>query len=92
MELLQARLTRWGGALPQYRVGHRELVASLRADLGEVPGLALAGAALDGVGIAACVGSAGTAATKIIGDLGLADQDQSQLDDDNHDRLEESRR
>ena len=92
VELLQARLTRWGGALPQYRVGHRELVASLRADLAEVPGLALAGAALDGVGIAACVGSADTAATKIIGDLGLADHDRPEQDKASHDQLEESRR
>ena len=65
-------------------------MASLRKDLAEMPGLALAGAALDGVGIAACVGSADSAATKIIGDLGVSDQDQSQLD--NQDRLEESRR
>jgi oxygen-dependent protoporphyrinogen oxidase len=87
-ELLQARLTRWGGALPQYLVGHRDLVASLRHDLGQVPGLALAGAALDGVGIAACVGSAAVAATKIIDDLGLRDHDQEAV----HDQLEESRR
>ena len=63
---LGAVVARWGGALPQYRVGHRELVARLRADLAQQPGLALAGAALDGVGIAACLGSAATAATKII--------------------------
>src|SRR3712207_6990891 len=35
VELLQARLTRWGGALPQYRVGHQELVASLRDERSE---------------------------------------------------------
>ena len=69
VEVLHRRLTRWGGALPQYRVGHRELVAALRAELAGVPGLALAGAALDGVGIAACLASADAAATKIIGDL-----------------------
>ena len=69
VEVLHRRLTRWGGALPQYRLGHRELVAALRAELAGVPGLALAGAALDGVGIAACLASADAAATKIIGDL-----------------------
>jgi oxygen-dependent protoporphyrinogen oxidase len=87
-ELVQARLTRWGGALPQYLVGHRDLVATLRHDLGQVPGLALAGAALDGVGIAACVGSAAAAATKIIDDLGLQDHDREA----GQDQLEESRR
>jgi oxygen-dependent protoporphyrinogen oxidase len=88
VELVHARLTRWGGALPQYRVGHRELVARLREDLGQVPGLALAGAALDGVGIAACVGSATTATTKIVDDLGLDGHDQ----DVGHEQREESRR
>ena len=76
VQVLHRRLTRWGGALPQYRPGHRELVADLRAGLSTTPGLALAGAALDGVGIAACLASADLAATKIIGDLGLLDHDQ----------------
>jgi oxygen-dependent protoporphyrinogen oxidase len=76
VEMLHARVTRWGGALPQYRVGHRELVAGLRGDLAATPGLAVAGAALDGVGIAACLGSAAAAATKIRDDLGLGDHDQ----------------
>ena len=76
VQILHRRLTRWGGALPQYRPGHRELVADLRAGLTTTPGLALAGAALDGVGIAACLGSADLAATKIIDDLGPTDHDQ----------------
>src|SRR5438874_525220 len=49
------RVTRWGGALPQYAPGHLDRVARARAALADVPGLALAGAAYDGVGIAACV-------------------------------------
>jgi oxygen-dependent protoporphyrinogen oxidase len=69
-ELVAGAVTRWGGALPQYRVGHRDLVARLRADLAAVPGLAVAGAALDGVGIAACLGSAYAAVAKITTDLG----------------------
>ncbi|MFL6027074.1 MAG: protoporphyrinogen oxidase [Friedmanniella sp.] len=96
-ELLQARLTRWGGALPQYLVGHRDLIVRLRNDLAEVPGLAMAGAALDGVGIAACVGSAAVAATKIIAELGLSDHDQVRpaavrRQETEHDQLEESTR
>src|SRR5690606_38041905 len=46
-----SRVTRWGGALPQYGVGHVAGVAALRSAL--PPTLALAGAAFDGVGIAA---------------------------------------
>ena len=69
-ELVTGAVTRWGGALPQYRVGHRDLVTRLRSDLAAVPGLAVAGAALDGVGIAACLGSANAAVAKITADLG----------------------
>jgi oxygen-dependent protoporphyrinogen oxidase len=69
-EVVTTHLQRWGGALPQYRVGHRDLVARLRADVAARPGLAVAGAALDGVGIAACLGSAEAGVTKIISDLG----------------------
>ena len=90
VDVLDARLTRWGGALPQYRVGHRELVVGLRADLAATPGLALAGAALDGVGIAACLGSAVTAATKIIDDLGRSALDQLPETDRPDSRRQES--
>ena len=68
--LLGSAVTRWGGALPQYRVGHRDLVARLRAQTAAVRGLAVAGAALDGVGVAACLGAAQAAVTKIMADLG----------------------
>jgi oxygen-dependent protoporphyrinogen oxidase len=71
-ELITGSVTRWGGALPQYRVGHRDLVARVRQSLAAVPGLAVAGAAYDGIGIAACLGSAAAAVDKITGDLGQA--------------------
>src|SRR5262249_56027105 len=38
------RVTRWGGALPQYTVGHLGRVARIRAALAREPGLAGAGA------------------------------------------------
>jgi oxygen-dependent protoporphyrinogen oxidase len=53
-----ARVTRWGGGLPQYAVGHVERVARIRAAVREVPGLGICGAALDGVGVPACIASA----------------------------------
>jgi protoporphyrinogen/coproporphyrinogen III oxidase len=56
-------VTRWGGALPQYAVGHVDRVAAARRVL--PPTLALAGAAYDGVGIAACVRSGETAAESV---------------------------
>ena len=66
--LVRGDVTRWGGGLPQYRVGHRELVARLRAEVAEVPGLAVCGAALDGLGIPACVSSADKAVRKLMED------------------------
>ena len=54
-EPLETRLVRWGGGLPQYLVGHRDRVAAVRAAVAGVPGLAIAGAAFDGVGVPACI-------------------------------------
>jgi oxygen-dependent protoporphyrinogen oxidase len=51
-------VTRWGGALPQYTVGHLDRVARIQAGLAAQPGLAACGAAYAGVGIPACVGTA----------------------------------
>ena len=59
-----SRLTRWGGALPQYTVGHLDRVRQVRDALPE--GLAVCGAAYDGVGIPACVATARAAADKVI--------------------------
>ncbi len=67
--LITGHVTRWGGGLPQYLVGHTERVAALGAALALQPGIAVCGAALNGVGIAACVASATAAADKIADDL-----------------------
>lgn len=58
-------VTRWGGGLPQYGVGHLDLVAEIERAVAEVPGLAVAGAALHGVGLPGCVHSAELAALRI---------------------------
>ncbi|WP_093171397.1 protoporphyrinogen oxidase [Sinosporangium album] len=60
------RVTRWGGSLPQYDVGHLDRVARIRAAVAEQPGLAVCGAAFDGVGIPACVATGRTAAARIL--------------------------
>jgi oxygen-dependent protoporphyrinogen oxidase len=60
---------RWGGALPQYAVGHVAAMKAVRDDVATVPRLALCGAVLDGVGIAACAGSARRAAARTVADL-----------------------
>ncbi|HEX6337910.1 MAG TPA: protoporphyrinogen oxidase [Jiangellaceae bacterium] len=63
------RVTRWGGALPQYAVGHVERMDRVRAAVANLRGLAVCGAAYDGVGIAACVGLARSAAESVLADL-----------------------
>ncbi|GAB3749954.1 protoporphyrinogen oxidase [Microlunatus parietis] len=67
-ELITHAVTRFGGGLPQYLVGHVDLVRRLRAAVGAQPGLAVCGALLDGVGIAACIGSGLAAAETIMND------------------------
>jgi oxygen-dependent protoporphyrinogen oxidase len=68
------RVTRWGGGLPQYNVGHLDRVAGIRAAVARQPGLAVAGAAYDGVGIPACVATARAAADQVTAYLGRAEQ------------------
>ncbi|MFE1753763.1 protoporphyrinogen oxidase [Streptomyces anandii] len=59
------RVTRWTDGLPQYPVGHHTRVARVREHLGKLPGLAVCGAAYDGVGIPACIASAYEAADRV---------------------------
>ena len=63
---VDARITRWGGGLPQYTVGHLDRVAAIRAGVAAQPGLAVCGAAYDGVGIPACVATARAAVGQVI--------------------------
>jgi len=72
-----SRVTRWGGGLPQYNVGHLDRVARIRAAVATQPGLAVAGAAYDGVGIPACIATARQAAGQVLEHLaGLPARDE----------------
>jgi oxygen-dependent protoporphyrinogen oxidase len=54
----EVRVNRWIDSFPQYAPGHLDRVADLVRSLAvQAPGLALAGAALNGVGIPACIRS-----------------------------------
>ena len=64
-----SRVTRWGGALPQYAVGHVERMERVRAAVAQAPGLAICGATYEGVGIAACVALARRTAGSVLADL-----------------------
>ncbi len=62
---VDVHVQRWGGALPQYAVGHLDRVAAIRAAVARHPGLAVCGAAYDGVGVPAVIGSARRAVAAI---------------------------
>ncbi|WP_405990237.1 protoporphyrinogen oxidase [Streptomyces sp. NBC_00986] len=67
-EPLATRVTRWTDGLPQYPVGHHARVARIREHVGKLPGLAVCGAAYDGVGIPATIASAYAAVERLTGD------------------------
>jgi oxygen-dependent protoporphyrinogen oxidase len=66
VEPVDAHVQRWGGALPQYAVGHLDRIARIRRSIDGVPGLEVCGAAYDGVGIPAVIASARRAAASVL--------------------------
>ncbi len=75
---LETHVQRWGGALPQYAVGHLDRVAAIRADVAGLSGLELCGSAYDGLGIPACVASAHRAADSLLADLPARTADRAE--------------
>ncbi|MEU9538465.1 MULTISPECIES: protoporphyrinogen oxidase [Streptomyces] len=73
-EPVATRVTRWDDGLPQYPVGHHTRVARVREHVAKLPGLAVCGAAYDGVGIPACVASAYAAVDQLGGDRAGLDE------------------
>ncbi|MBS9532046.1 protoporphyrinogen oxidase [Mycobacterium sp. M1] len=64
VEPVDVRVQRWDAALPQYRPGHAEVAAELRAGLPATA--AVAGNFLDGIGVPACLAAADSAVAKVI--------------------------
>jgi len=65
-EPVLTRLHRWPASMPQYRVGHLARAEAIEHAAAAQPGLALAGAAYRGVGIADCVRSGEAAAERVV--------------------------
>lgn len=59
------QVNRWLGAMPQYTVGHADRVATIRRLIAGHRGLALAGAAYEGVGIPQVIASGQAAAASV---------------------------
>jgi oxygen-dependent protoporphyrinogen oxidase len=75
-----ASVYRWNGGMPQYTLGHLDRVDEIERLAAEVPGFALAGGAYRGVGIPNCIESGERAVTKVLGDLGVAyDEDTTPM-------------
>ena len=66
---VDAHVQRWGGGLPQYAVGHLDRVRRTREAVAAVPGLAVCGAAYDGLGIPACISTGRAAARQVLDQL-----------------------
>lgn len=69
----EAMVTRWENAFPQYEVGHLLRVARVEQLLSGLGTVAVAGAALRGVGIPACIGSGRAAARHVRAGLPVGD-------------------
>jgi oxygen-dependent protoporphyrinogen oxidase len=68
---LWARSFAWARGIPRYQPGHAERVAGVRADLSRLPPIAIAGAAVDGAGVSACVRSGRQAARAVLERIGV---------------------
>jgi oxygen-dependent protoporphyrinogen oxidase len=66
---LFAEVTKWKRSMPQYHVGHLELVKRIAERVTSLPGLTLAGNAYTGPGIPDCVRSGESAADLLAADL-----------------------
>jgi oxygen-dependent protoporphyrinogen oxidase len=57
---------RWPRGMPQYRVGHVDLVEKIEAAVAGVPGVELAGGAYHGIGIGDCLREGAAAAERAL--------------------------
>ena len=61
-----AQVSRWGRAMAQYAVGHRERMQRIRARVATLPGLRLVGNAYDGIGVPDCIRLGRQAAREVV--------------------------
>jgi oxygen-dependent protoporphyrinogen oxidase len=70
-EPLLSRVFKWENAMPQYNLGHPEILRRIDAALEKHPGLALAGNGYRGIGIPDCIRSGELAVNKILESRGV---------------------
>jgi len=64
-EPIYTRVARWPNNMPQYHVGHKQLVERIEALAGRLPNFSLAGNSYHGVGIPDCINGAQQAAERL---------------------------
>jgi protoporphyrinogen/coproporphyrinogen III oxidase len=57
----------WPGTMPQYHVGHKDLIARIESRAAALPNLALVGSAYHGVGVPDCIHGGEMAAERVLG-------------------------
>ncbi len=68
-EPILTHVERWPDAMPQYAVGHLGRVAEIERRAAALPGLAIAGSALRGVGVPDCIHSGEQAAESVLSQI-----------------------
>ena len=66
------RVYRWINGMPQYTMGHLDRVCRIEHRVSQLPGLGLGGGSYRGIGIPNCIESGEAAVSKVLGDLGIA--------------------
>jgi oxygen-dependent protoporphyrinogen oxidase len=59
-------IAHWPGTMPQYHVGHKDVAEQIKARVGSLAGVALAGNYLQGVGIPHCIHTGQQAAESLL--------------------------
>jgi protoporphyrinogen/coproporphyrinogen III oxidase len=70
-EPILSRVFMWDKAMPQYNLGHPEILKRIDTELENYPGLALAGNGYRGIGIPDCIHSGELAVNKILENSGV---------------------
>lgn len=65
LEAVQIDVERWPRSIAQFEIGHLDRLANIRSELTSLPGIVVAGAPYEGIGIASCIRSGRQAAAAV---------------------------
>jgi protoporphyrinogen/coproporphyrinogen III oxidase len=74
-------VSRWKDSMPQYTVGHQKRIDSIKSSmLEELPGVFLAGASFEGIGMPDCIDQSELAVSNVLKYLKLSVKDNDRMD------------